>query len=136
MRRFFYVVLLLIVILTAGCGAKDTVTINADPKTYTPFMSSVQGITLTPDFITKTKDKILVYHWKTDEGELIGFGKEGENQGEAVVWSAIENDKVAEIKDDFDIKLTVTERDSKKVLATATITITRADNGFYKIKES
>lgn len=60
MRRLFAVGLLILV-LTTGCGAKDTVTITADPDSYTPLMSSVQGITLTPDFVTKTDYKNLVY---------------------------------------------------------------------------
>ncbi len=98
-------------------------------------MSSVQGITLTPDFETKTSFKNLVYHWETKEGEFIGMGKEANNQGEAVVWSAVDNDKIAEIKNDFDIKLEVIESESKKVLATAKITITTADTGFYSVKE-
>jgi hypothetical protein len=98
-------------------------------------MSSVQGIKLTPDFVTKKNYEDLVYHWKTDEGEFIGQGKEVKNQGEAVVWSAVESDKIAEIKDDFDIKLEVTEGESKDVLATAKITITTDDTGFYSVKE-
>jgi hypothetical protein len=134
MRRLISVVILILVSMT-GCGTKDTVTITADPNTYTPLMSSVQGIKLTPDFVTKKNYEDLVYHWETDEGEFIGQGKEVNNQGEAVVWSAVGSDKIAEIKDDFDIKLEVTEGESKDVLATAKITITTDDTGFYSVKE-
>jgi hypothetical protein len=108
--------------------------IKADPISYTPAMSSVRGITLTPDFETKKHYKDIEYHWETGAGEFIGMGQEGSNQGESVIWSAVENGKIAEIKDDFDIKLEVTEAGSKEVLAAAKVTIT-TDNGFYKIKE-
>lgn len=116
-------------------GAGDAVTITADPNSYTPLMSSVQGITLTPELASKTNYKNLVYHWKTTAGEFIGFGQEANNQGEAVIWSAVEKDKVAEIMNDFDITLEVTESESGKVLASAKITITADGKGFYRIKE-
>ena len=135
MKRLLFV-MILILILTTGCSSKDTVTITADPNSYTPSMSSVQGITLTPDFETKTSYSSLTYHWETGEGEFIGLGKEVNNQGEAVIWSAVENDKVAEIKNDFDIKLEVIEDESQSVLASAKITITTNGKGFYTIKES
>ena len=134
MKRLLSTVILILVLIT-GCSTNDTVTITADRNSYTPLMSSAQGITLTPNFETKTNYKNLVYHWETSEGEFIGIGKEVNNQGEAVVWSAVEDDKIAEIKNDFDIKLEVIESESKNVLAAAKITITTLDNGFYSIKE-
>jgi hypothetical protein len=97
----------ILIILLSGCSTNDSVTITADRNSYTPLISSAQGITLTPDFKTKTDYKNLVYHWETREGEFIGIGKEVNNQGEAVLWSAIEKDKIAEITNDFDIKLEV-----------------------------
>jgi len=43
-----------IFMLLAGCGnTGDKVTITTDPNAYTPAMSSVQGITMTPAFETK-----------------------------------------------------------------------------------
>ena len=119
----------------ACCGnTSDKVTITADPNAYTPAMSSVQGITLTPDFETKKSYENLVYHWETNEGEFIGIGKEAENQGESVIWSAIENDKVADIEESIDIKLEVIDLENKKVLATANLTIT-PNNGFYEVNK-
>lgn len=126
-------VMILILLLNTGCGAKDTVTITADPNSYTPLMSSVQGIALTPVFETEASYKNLVYHWETAEGEFISYGKEVNNDGEPVVWSAIDNESVAEINNDFDITLEVIE--GEKVLAAATITITVSEKGFYTIKE-
>jgi len=130
-----FLIMVFILILLAGCGnTSDKVTITTDPNTYTPAMSSVQGITMTPDFETKKSYENLVYHWETNEGEFIGIGKEAENQGESVVWSAIENDKVAEITEFIVIKLEVIDGENEKVLATANLTIT-PNNGFYKVKE-
>lgn len=41
-------------------------------------------------------------HWITDEGEFISdfvyLGKAVKNKGETVLWSAIEKDKVVDIK--------------------------------------
>jgi len=124
-----------ILMLLAGCGNNsDQVSITTDPNAYTPAMSSVQGITMTPDFETKKSYENLVYHWETNEGEFIGFGKEAENQGESVIWSAIENDKVADITESVDIKLEIIDRENKKVLATANLTIS-SDNGFYGVNK-
>lgn len=127
--------MILILILITGCSTNDTVTITADRNSYTPLMSSAQGITFTPNFETKTNYKNLTYHWETSEGEFIGMGKEVNNHGEAVVWSAVENDSIAEIKNDFDIKLEVIESESQSVLASTKITITTNEKGFYSIKE-
>ena len=124
-----------ILMLLVGCGNNsDRVTITTDPNAYTPAMSSVQGITMTPDFETKKSYENLVYHWETNEGEFIGFGKEAENQGESVIWSAIENDKVADIKESFTIKLEVIDGDNKKVLASINLTIS-SNNGFYVVNK-
>ena len=70
----------------------------------------------------------------TTEGEFIGIGKEAKNQGEPVIWSAVENDKVADVKESFDIKLEVIDSISKKVLATTKVTIT-PNNGLYDVKK-
>ena len=124
-----------ILMLLAGCGnTSDKVTITTDPNAYTPAMSSVHGITMTPDFETKKSYENLVYHWETNEGEFIGFGKEAENQGESVIWSAIENDKVVDIKESIVIKLEVFDGETEKLLATANLTIT-SNKGFYEVKK-
>jgi hypothetical protein len=121
--------------LLVGCNkSNDIVTITTNINTYTPSMSSVQGITMTPKFKTEKSFENLVYHWETNEGEFIGLEKEVKNQGESVVWSAIENDKVIDIKKSIDIKLEVIGSESKRVLATTKLTIT-PDNGFYKVKK-
>ena len=125
----------LILILLAGCGGtNDQVTITAEPDAYTPTMSSVQGITLTPEFKGESSDNEVVYSWKTIAGEFIGGDREIQNQGEGVIWSAIENDEVAEITKDVEINLEVIDDETDNVLASSKVTITLKDE-FYKIKE-
>lgn len=134
MKRLFLIIGFILMLL-AGCGnAGDKVTITTDRNAYTPAMSSSQGITMTPDFETKKSYENLVYHWETNAGEFIGLGKKAENQGESVVWSAIDNDKAAEIKESITIKLEVINGENKKVLATANLTII-SNNGFYEVKK-
>ncbi|GFP76154.1 hypothetical protein [Clostridium fungisolvens] len=124
-----------IFILFIGCSnTSDKVTITTDRTTYNPSMSSIQGIRISPNFETKKSYEDLIYHWETSDGEFIGKGKEVKNQGEAVIWSSVVNEKIAEIKDPFDIKVEVIGSESKKVLATAKLTIT-PNNGSYEIKK-
>ncbi|MEL7646485.1 MAG: hypothetical protein AAGU76_00245 [Sedimentibacter sp.] len=147
MKRLF-LLLGFISILLAGCNktndtntitndtvntTSDTVTITTDRNSYTPVMSSAQGITMSPDFKSEKNYAKLEYHWITNYGEFIGTGKEVKNQGEAVIWSAIEKDKVIDIKDSFDIRLEVIDGESQKILAGTKLTIV-PNNGFYEIK--
>lgn len=146
MKRLFLIIGLLLILL-AGCSdSNDKVTITVDLGAYTPAMSSVRGISMTPNFETKKNYEHIVFHWESSEGEFIGYDwdfsegegirnrKEVKNQGETVLWSAIENDKVVNIMEDFDINLEVIDSESNKVLASTKLTIT-ADNGFYKVKK-
>jgi hypothetical protein len=124
-----------VLILFVGCNKNsDKVTITTDRNSYTPSMSSARGITMTPNFETKKSYENLIYHWQTNEGEFIGIGKEVKNQGESVVWSAVENDRVAGIKKSFDITLEVIGSESKRILATTKLTI-NPNNGFYEVKK-
>lgn len=132
MKRLFLIIGVILMLLTGCSSNSDKVTITTDLDSYTPSMSSARGLTITAKFQTKKNNKNLVYHWETNEGEFIDLGKKVENQGESVVWCAIENDKVADIKTAFDIKLEVIDGESKKVLAAASLTIT-PNNGMYKV---
>ena len=134
MKRLFLIMGFILMLLVGCSKTSDKVTITTDPNSYTPLMSSAQGITMTPNFETKRSYENLVYHWETNEGKFIGIGKEVKNQGESVVWSAIENDKVKDIKKSFDIKLEVIGSESKRLLATTKLTIT-PNNGFYEVKK-
>jgi hypothetical protein len=136
MRKLFLTLAVgLTIILFVGCNKiNDTVTITTDRNSYTPAMSSAQGITMTPNLKTEKKYTKLVYHWTANEGEFIGSGKEIKNQGEEVLWSAIANDAVTEIKSSFDIRLEVIDDESQKILASTKLTIT-PNNGFYEVKK-
>ena len=116
-----------------------TVTITTDKNSYTPMMSyGSGGIKMTPIFNSKKVYTKLEYHWITDEGEFRSdfshLGKEVKNQGETVLWSAIENDKVVDIKSSFDIRLEVIDSASKEILANTKLTIS-PNKGFYEINE-
>ena len=136
MKKLFLILIAgFIIILLAGCNkSENTVTITTDRNLYTPAMSSARGITMTPNFTTQNKYTNLTYHWTTSKGEFIGLGKDVKNQGEAVIWSAIENDTVMDIKNSFDIKLEVIEDGNQKILASTELTVT-PNNGFYEVNK-
>ncbi len=99
-------------------------------------MSSARGIKLTPEFKSTQKYAELECHWTTEAGEFIGFtdfGKEINNQGETVLWSAVEHDMSVDIKDDFEIDLEVINKANSEVLASTKITI-KSNKGVYEIK--
>jgi hypothetical protein len=133
-KRLFLIIGFVLILLVGCNNAGDKFTITTDRNSYTPSMSSAQGIKMTPNFKTKKSFEDLIYHWETTEGEFIDIGKEVKNQGGSVVWSAVENDKVADINKSFDIKLEVIDSESKKTVAATKLTI-MTDNGFYKIKK-
>ena len=104
-------------------------------------MSSVRGIKMTPNFQSNKKYTKLEYHWITSEGEFGGeFSsdfihlKDVNNQGETVLWSAVENNRVADIKNPFDITLEVRDSESQEIIANTKLTIT-PDKGTYRIKK-
>ena len=134
MKRLFLIMGFTLILLAVCNNVSDRVTITTDRNSYTPSMSSAQGIKMTPNFETNKSYENLIYYWETAEGEFIGIGKEAKNQGEPVIWSAVEHDKVADIKKSFDIKLEVICSESKKVLKTTKVTITPT-NGFYEVKK-
>lgn len=133
MKKLIFMVGCVLILLT-GCNlTNDRVKITTDRNSYTPTMSSAQGIKMTPTFESINSYAKLIYHWKTDEGEFIGLGNDVKNQGEPVIWSAIENDEVVDIMQSFDIELEVIDSVNNKILATAKVTI-NPDKGFYIVK--
>ena len=133
-KLLLILIVVFIIILLAGCNkSENAVTITTDRNSYTPVMSSAQGITMTPNFKTQNKYTNLIYHWTTSNGEFIGLGKDVKNQGEAVIWSAIENNTVIDIKSSFNIKLEVIEGGNQKILASTELTIT-PNKGFYEVR--
>jgi hypothetical protein len=140
MKKLLFILgfILLFTMLFVACEkTKDTVSITTDIKLYTPYMSSKQGITMTPNFKSNKKYNKLEYHWISERGSFILFEtykKDLKNQGEAVLWSAIENDKVAYIKESFDIQLEIIDSENKVILTKTKIAI-NIDNGFYGVEE-
>ena len=115
------------------------VTITTGRNSYSPMMSyGSGGIKMTPNFKSKKKYTKLEYHWITDEGEFISdfthLGKEVKNQGETVLWSAIENDEVVDIKSPFDIRLEVIDSEGREILVNTKVTI-NPNKDFYEMKK-
>lgn len=132
MKRIFFAACLIILLLLTGCGQGDVVTITAEPDSYSPSMSSVRGITMTPNFITDNSYENIVYHWKTSVGEFIGVGKEAINQGEPVTWSAVEDGKEVGIDEPITINLAVIDSDNEVILTFNSLTII-PENGYFKV---
>ncbi len=143
MKRSFLIfgVILMLIIMLAACGTTiNTVTITTDVNSYSPMMSSGSGgIKMTPVFNSKNTYAKLEYHWTTEEGEFISsfshLGKEVKNQGETVLWSAVENDKVIDIKSSFEIRLEVIDGVSKEILANTKQTI-KPNEIFYEVEKT
>lgn len=134
MKRFILVLGLMLLLLVGFSIATDTVTITTNTNSYNPMMSTFQGITMTPNLKSANSNKELEYHWITTDGEFIDVGKEVTNQGDAVLWSATENDRVTEIKNTFHIRLEVIDSKNKKILANTNLTI-RFNNEYYEIEK-
>ena len=134
MKRLFLAACLILMLLTGCAGEGDIVTISTDTDSYSPAMSSIRGITLTPNFTTNKSYESILYHWKTSEGEFVGAGNEVKNQGEEVIWSAVKNNELANINEPIKINLAVIDNEKEEILAYTELTIT-PDNGFYKVEE-
>lgn len=141
MKKLFFILgfTLILLMLFVGCKkTNDTVSIITDRNAYTPAMSSARGIKMTPDLNSRKKYTKLEYHWITDEGEFISdfahLGKEVKNQGETVLWGAIENDKVVDIKSPFNVQLEVIDSERQEILANTKLTI-NPNKGIYEIKK-
>jgi hypothetical protein len=141
MKKVVCIIITLLVILAVLVGWKlnnSTVSITTDRNSYSPAMSSTRGINLKPNLKSKKVYKNLEYHWTTEEGSfLIGSNndvKEVRNQGQPVLWSAIQSDTVVNIKSSFKVHLEVIDADNKKVIAKNNLVIV-PNNSFYEIKK-
>ena len=135
--RILIVIFLCLLILLNGCNELATVTIITDRTVYISSMSSARGIKLTPEFNAREKYAELEYHWQAEAGEFLGIsyiGKETTNQGETVLWSAVQRDKSVEINKAFEIKLEVINKTNSEVLASTKITI-NGNKGIYEVEE-
>lgn len=139
MKKLLFVlglVLLFTMVFVACDKEEDTVSISTDIQKYTPAMSSKRGITMTPNFKSNKKYNKLEYHWVAERGSFIlldSLESEVENEGEDVLWSAIEDEKVTDIKESFDIQLEVIDSEDNVILTKTKITI-NIDGFFYVVE--
>jgi len=99
-------------------------------------LSSARGVKMTPNFQSNKTYPNLEYHWSTEEGEFssefASHGKNIINQGESVLWSAVEDGKIEDIKKTFTVSLSVIDVHSQKMLCNTMLTIT-PNKGVYKV---
>ncbi len=105
MKRFSIgILLLLIAAAVIGCGntaqdadmaeqpvqGRSELKILTNVNKYSPLMSSVQGISMTPEFKTTLNDPKVEYHWTASSGDFLLVEdkrvKEIVNSGEEVLW--------------------------------------------------
>lgn len=68
----------------------NEIKIITDIKKYSPLMSSVMGIRMTPEFKANPKESKVQYLWTTTNGDFLILGnkrtKEVRNSGEKLLW--------------------------------------------------
>ncbi|WP_238905343.1 hypothetical protein [Clostridium sp. YIM B02506] len=138
MKRGFYLLIVLIIpLILTSCSSKEPkLSIKTDIKTYMLELSSVQGITMTPELEIKEQTKDIEYTWSTTEGGFINTiknesKKEITNTGEAVLWSPTLDTKKE--KSSL-IEVTLKAKKNDKVIAESKITIEET-KGVYKVIE-
>ena len=149
MKRLFFIIglTLMMLILLVGCtkpsvtksnstSPSDTVSIITNVDKYSPIMSSIQGITMKPDFKSNKTYTKLEYRWVTEEGKFLNLGKGVSNEGSSVLWTPVGNNTVISIKDDFNIRLEVIDSKRKQVLANTKLTMHQNDVFYEVVKPS
>lgn len=138
MKRGFYLLIVLIIpLILTSCSSKEPkLSIKTDIKTYMLELSSVQGITMTPELEAKEQIKDIEYTWSTTEGGFINTiknesKKEITNTGEPVLWSpTLDTQKEKSSL----IEVTLKAKKNDKVIAESKITIEET-KGVYKVIE-
>jgi hypothetical protein len=136
-RGFYLLIVLIIPLILTSCSSKEPkLSIKTDIKTYMLELSSVQGITMTPELEAKEQIKDIEYTWSTTEGGFINTiknesQKEITNTGEAVLWSPTLDTKKE--KSSL-IEVTLKAKKNDKVIAESKITIEET-TGVYKVIE-
>ncbi|WP_073020130.1 hypothetical protein [Clostridium intestinale] len=136
-RRFYLLMVLIIPLILTSCKSEEPkLSIKTDIKTYMLELSSVQGITMTPELEIKEQTKDIEYTWSTTEGGFINTiknesKKEVTNTGEAVLWSPTLDTKKE--KSSL-IEVTLKAKKNDKVIAESKITIEET-KGVYKVIE-
>lgn len=114
----------------------NEIKILTDIKKYTPVMSSVQGIGMTPEFRTNLEESKVQYHWTTNNGDFLVLDnkrvKEVVNSGDKVLW-------IPELQENAgktaNIIITLKAEDTMtgKIMAETSLTIEQ-DGVYYIIK--
>lgn len=126
-RKILYLLIfsILVPFLTSCSSEEPKLSIRTDIKTYMLELSSVQGITMTPQLEAKEQTKDIEYTWSTTEGGFINTiknesQKEVTNTGEPVLWSPTLDTKKE--KSSL-IEVTLKAKKNDKVIAESKITI-------------
>ncbi len=136
-KRILIVSLLLIIGLIGGCKQSSDslrVSIAVDRETYTTLLSSVQGITLSPELSTELIDKEVVYEWIASDGNFIKtMSRQITNNGDPLLWNPINSDSTSAVGTTT-IKLNVRDKKTNDILARATLRI-EFDYHMYRVKK-
>lgn len=138
MKRMVYIIcsILLFTALMIGCKKSAyEVSINTDRNSYSPAMSSIRGITLSPSLKPENKSSNIIYHWSTTSGGFLNTGdntttKEVENNGEGVLWTAITHGGEKAEKS-ITITLKVEDKGNGKVLAENRVVLEEKEGSYW-----
>lgn len=141
MKRMVSIVCSMVLFATVMMSCKKPgykVSINTDKNSYSPAMSSIRGITLSPSLKPENKTSNIIYHWSTTSGGFLNTGdntttKEVENKGEGVLWTAITAGGEKAEKS-ITITLKVEDKSSGKVLGENRVVLEEKE-GSYWVKE-
>lgn len=135
---------LLIILITAIIAAvisykslNHSVSLTYVTKSYSPLMSSSRGIEVKAH-ANSFYIGSLKYYWSTKHGSFLDSNNVEKkdivtNEDSSVIWSAVENGSVVDIKNKFQINLKVINEYNGKVFCEKNITII-PDKNFYTIK--
>jgi len=139
------IVLFFIVLSFVGClEQKIGLSIKPEIYEYNLNMSSSPGIPLIAQFTRDLKNKGYKYHWVAEQGAFLKWQNEGKGRLEVLgndiktnehkVYWVVDFDK--EIKEtSFEVRLTIEEIDTGKVMYEASIQIDQQQQGYFTIKE-
>lgn len=138
MKRMFSIICSMVLFATVMMGCKKAgyeVSINTDKNSYSPAMSSIRGITLSPRLKPEDKNSNIIYRWSTTSGGFLNTGdntttKEVENKGEGVLWTAI-TDGGEKAEKSITITLKVEDKGSGKVLAENNLVIEEKEGSYW-----
>ncbi len=128
--------LALLLVILAGCTQPQAaIAISASPKKYSPFMSSVQGITFTIE--EPLGDEDIEYDWTASDGSFLRPNNVNvtEFTGDKVLWVSLRMPDPDDYNGEI-ITIHVDARNEKsgKIVAEASIRIIEEDV-FYIVEE-